>query len=60
MRKELHPTAENVSDFKESAVFLENCTTKIVVFRGVFRKDGIRYETIVSYSIFRFVFHGFE
>jgi len=43
VRKDLCPTAENVSDFKEHELFLENFTTKVVVFVEVFREYRIKY-----------------
>ncbi len=50
----------NGSALQGTPVFLRNFTTKIVVFRGVSRKDGFGGDDIVFYSMFRFVFHGFK
>lgn len=46
--------------FKEPALFFQNSTTKIVVSREVFEKDGFGRETSVLYSLFRFVLHRFK
>lgn len=59
-RKTLFPLLENGSALQETPVFSQEFTTKVVVLFGVWRKDGFGVESIVSYSMFRFVFHGFK
>ncbi len=58
--KTLFSLLENGSAFRGTPVFSQEFTTKVVVLPGVSRKDGFGVENIVSYSMFRFVLHGFK
>lgn len=52
--------SENGSALRGTPVFSQEFTTKVVVLLGVSQKDGFGVESIVSYSMFRFAFHGFK
>ena len=58
--KTLFSLLGNGSALRGTPVFSQEFTTKVVVLLGVSRKDGFGGDDIVSYSMFRFVFHDFK